>query len=29
VKRLNEIKAGDDIVLRHTEAIAIEVVTPK
>jgi len=26
VKRLAEIKVGDDIVLRHTEAIAIEVV---
>jgi hypothetical protein len=29
VKRLAEIKVGDDIVLRHTEALAIEVVTPK
>jgi hypothetical protein len=29
VKRLAEIKVGDDIVLRHTEAMAIEVVTPK
>jgi len=29
VKRLAEIKPGDDIVLRHTQAIAIEVVPPK
>ena len=29
VKRLDEIKVGDDIVLRHTEAMAIEVVAPK
>ena len=29
VKRLSEIKVGDDIVLRHTEAMAIEVVAPK
>jgi hypothetical protein len=29
VKRLGEIKVGDDIVLRHTEAMAIEVVPPK
>ncbi|HEX6774523.1 MAG TPA: hypothetical protein VF238_01675 [Methylomirabilota bacterium] len=29
VKRLDEIKVGDDIVLRHTEAMAIEVVSPK
>ncbi len=28
VKRLSEIKVGDDIVLRHTEAMAIEVVAP-
>ena len=29
VKRLNEIKAGDDIVLRRTEAVALEVTPPK
>jgi hypothetical protein len=29
VKRLAEIKVGDDIVLRQTEALAIEVITPK
>jgi hypothetical protein len=29
VKRLAEIKVGDDIVLRRTQALAIEVVTPK
>ena len=29
VKRLAEIKVGDDIVLRHTEALAIEVIPPK
>jgi hypothetical protein len=28
VKRLKEIKKGDDIVLRHTEAVAITVVKP-
>ena len=29
VKRLAEVKVGDDIVLRHTEAVAIEVTAPK
>jgi Cu/Ag efflux protein CusF len=29
VKRLNEIKVGDDIVLRRTEAVALEVTSPK
>ena len=29
VKRLAEIKVGDDIVLRHTEAVAVQVTTPK
>jgi hypothetical protein len=29
VKRLAEIKQGDDIVLRRTEAVAIEVTPPK
>lgn len=29
VKRLAEIKVGDDIVLRHTEAVAIQVRPPK
>jgi hypothetical protein len=29
VKRLAEIKPGDDIVLRRTEAVAIEVTSPK
>src|SRR5262249_3645685 len=29
VKRLNEIKVGDDIVLRRTEAVALEVTPPK
>ena len=29
VKRLSEVKVGDDIVLRYTEAMAIEVVAPK
>jgi len=29
VKRLKEVKVGDDIVLRHTEAVAIEVIAPK
>jgi hypothetical protein len=28
VKRLNEVKVGDDIVLRHTQAIAIGIVPP-
>jgi hypothetical protein len=25
VKRLNEVKKGDEIVVRHTEAVAIDV----
>jgi hypothetical protein len=25
VKRLNEVKKGDEIVIRHTEALAIDV----
>lgn len=29
VKRLNEIKVGDDIVLRRTEAVALDVTPPK
>ena len=29
VKRFGEIKVGDDIVLRHTEAVAVQVTTPK
>ena len=29
VKRLNEVKVGDDIVLRSTEAVAVQVTTPK
>jgi hypothetical protein len=29
VKRLNEVKVGDDIVLRRTEAVALELTPPK
>lgn len=29
VKKLREVKVGDDIVLRHTEAVAIQVTAPK
>src|SRR5215470_6121587 len=29
VKRLNDVKVGDDIVLRRTEAVALEVTPPK
>jgi ribosomal 50S subunit-recycling heat shock protein len=29
VKRLGEVKVGDDIVLRYTEAVAIQVTPPK
>ena len=29
VKRLNEVKVGDDIVLRSTEAVAIQVTAPQ
>jgi hypothetical protein len=28
VTRLNEVKKGDEVVLRYTEAVAIEVLRP-